>query len=117
MKITKTDIRILVDLYKSIGGLGPYVFFQRYQFSPVTVFKSTERFQKKGFIINKEDRLFITEKGKVFIEDNRFIFDNDKYARIPEEFLGNKIGVNVPYIPNLSKISKEILTIDIKGDG
>ncbi len=117
MKVTKTDIKILVDLYKSADGLGPYIFYQRYKYTPPTVFKSSTRFQKMEFIVNKDDKLFITEKGKAFVEENRFIYDNHKYDRIPKEFLGNKIGVNAPYIPNLSKISKEILNLKIKGDG
>ncbi|MCL5247751.1 hypothetical protein M4I21_18225 [Cellulophaga sp. 20_2_10] len=118
MKITKTDIKILVDLYKSIDGLTPYAFFQRYKYTPTTVFKSTSRFQKMEFIVSQNDKLLITEKGKEFVQQNRFIYSNNKFDRIPEEFLGNKIGINVPYIPNLSKISKEILNLqNNKGDG
>lgn len=117
MRITKTDIRILVDLYKSSEGLTPYVFYKRYKYSPATVFKSTTRFQTKDFILNKDNKFLLTEKGRNFVEENRFIYQNDKFERIPKEFLGNRIEINMPYIPNLSKISKEILTLKHKGDG
>ena len=119
MKITKTDIKILVDLYKSIDGLTPYIFFQRYKFSPVDVYKSSSKLENKKLVSNTEDdKLIITEKGKEFIEKNKFIYGNQKYDRIPNEFKGNKIAVDATYIPNLEKISKEILTLQniIKGD-
>ncbi len=111
MRITKTEIKILVDLYMSVDGLTPYVFFQRYKYTPTTVFKSTTKFQKKEFITIENDKLIISEKGKSFVEQNRFIYSNDKFDRIPYNFLSNRIGINVPYVPNLSKISKEILNL------
>lgn len=117
MRITKIDIKILVDLYKSNEGLTPYIFFQRYKYAPATVFKTVSKFEKKEFITLESDKLIISEKGKSFVEQNKFIYNNDKYDRIPSEFKANRIGINVPYIPNMSKISKEILNLQNQGDG
>lgn len=117
MKISKTDIKILVDLYKSVNGLRPYIFYQRYKYGPATVFKTTSKFTDKNFITNKEDKLIITKTGREFVEQNRFIFNKNKFERIPKEFLVPKLAINEPYLPNITKLSKEILSLQNKGDG
>ncbi len=111
MKISKVEIKILVDLYKSIEGLTPYTFYQRYRYSAVTVYKTVTKFEKKDYLKTKEEKIFITEKGKKFVEKSRFEFDSEKFARIPDKFLLPKLGVNEPYIPNITIISKEILNL------
>ena|SRR5690606_39016154 len=115
MNITRTDIKILVDLYKSVDGLIPYIFYQRYKFSPATVFKTISKF--KDYIENVNDKFVLTKSGKEFIEKNRFVYDKDKFERIPEEFKVNRIGINEPYLPDITKLSKEILILQNKGDG
>jgi len=117
MKISKEDIKILVDLYKSIDGLTAFIFFQRYKYGPALVFKIIEKFEKKNYVKSDEKKIYITEEGKQFVEKNRFIFSKDKYSRIPKEYLSEKIKINEPYLPNIEKISKEILILKAQGDG
>ncbi|MFC1510218.1 hypothetical protein ACFL49_00975 [Candidatus Omnitrophota bacterium] len=111
MKISKIDIVILVDLYKSVNGLRPYVFFQRYRYGPSTVFKSILEFVKKNLVLEKDDKLIITKIGREFVEKNRFLFNKNKFDRIPEEFLVQKLAVNEPYMPSISKLSKEVFNL------
>jgi len=117
MRTTRTDIKILTDLYKAVDGLTPYVFYQRYKFGPSVVYKSTSKLLHKGLIVNEEDRFSITPTGKEFVEKNRFLFDKDTFARLPKEFVIPKLAVNQPYIPNIAKLSKEILNLQNQGDG
>lgn len=115
MNITRIDIKILVDLYKSVDGLIPFVFYQRYKYSPTTVFKTITKF--KEYIENENDKVILNKSGKDFIEKNRFVYDKNKFERIPEEFKANRIEINAPYLPDIAKLSKEILILQNKGDG
>lgn len=117
MKITKSDIKILVDLYNSVDGLTPYVFYKRHKYGPATVHKATSKFKDKGFIITSEDKLIITKAGREYVERNKFIFNKNKFERIPKEFLVPKLAINEPYLPNITKLSKGILNLQNKGDG
>jgi len=40
-----------------------------------------------------------------------------KGFNIPDEFKGNRIEINEPYLPDITKLSKEILILQNKGDG
>ena len=117
MKISKIDIRILTDLYKSVDGLIPYIFFKRYKYSPSVVFKSTSKFINKGFIKESNEKLFLTEEGKKFLEKNDFTFSKDKFGKIPVEFKQTRLEINEPYLPNVQKLPKEILILQHKDDG
>ncbi len=117
MKISKADIKILVDLYKSVDGLTAFMFFQRYKYGPALVFKTVEKFKKKKYIHSDDKKIYITDEGKQFVEKNRFIFSKNKFSRIPKEYLSEKIEINEPYLPNTEKISKEILILKTQGDG
>lgn len=117
MKITKADIKILVDLFKSANGLTAYVFYQRYKYGPSIVFKTVSKFEEKKYILAKDDKLFLTQEGINFVIKNRFVFAKNKFDRIPEEYLSPRIAVNEPYIPNYKNVSKEILNLETKGDG
>ena len=114
MKITKSEIRMLLDLYISVEGLTPYTFYQRYKFSPVQVYQFTERFEKKNYIESKDGKIYITKEGQSFIDQNRFNFDKNKFSRVPEEFIVPRLKVNEPYIPNIEILSNEILTLKVK---
>ncbi len=115
MNINRIDIKILVDLYKSVDGLFPYTFFQRYEYSPVTVFNSVVKYSE--YIESVDGKLYISEKGKEFIEKNRFTYNKDRFDRIPAEFKVPKLEINTPYLPNLKKVSKNILLLQDKDDG
>ena len=117
MKISKEDIKILVDLYKSIDGLTAFIFFQRYKYGPALVFKTVQKLEEKKYVISNDDKIHITEAGKEFVERNRFIFSKNKYSRIPDEFLAERLQVNEPYLPNIEKLPNEILNLKTKGDG
>jgi len=117
MKISKIDIRILTDLYKSVDGLIPYIFFKRYRYSPSVVYKSTSKFIKKGFIKEEDEKLFLTREGRKFLEKNNFTFSKNKFDKIPKEFKQTKLEINKPYLPNVQKLQKEILILQHKDDG
>ena len=117
MKITKSDIKILVDLYNSVDGLTPYVFYQRHKYGPETVYKAISKFIGKGYILTEQDKLIITKVGREFVEQKRFNFDENKFDRIPKEFLVPKLAINEPYLPNVTKLSKKILNLQKNGDG
>ena len=63
MKITKEDIKILFDLYKSVEGLTPYIFYQRYKYGPATVFNTVLKFENKKYIYSDEGKLILTKEG------------------------------------------------------
>ncbi len=115
MKTTRIDIKILLDLFKSVDGLIPYIFYQRYKYSPATVFNTLSKFN--NYIENVNDKYVLTKAGREYIEKNRFVFGNDKFERIPEEFKVKRIEINEPYLPDITKLSKEILILQHKGDG
>ncbi len=93
MKITKSDIKILLELYKSANGLTPYHFYQRFKFGPAEVYKSVTKFSQKNFLEIDKDNIRITKLGKEYVEKNRFSFRTDKFDRIPDKFLDNKIDI------------------------
>lgn len=106
MRITKIDIKILVDLYKSVDGLSPYTFYQRYQLSPATIFKSASKFIRKEYILDEKEKFVLTLLGRKFIEKNKFKFSKNKFERIPNEFKVPKLEINEPYLPNITKLLK-----------
>lgn len=109
MNLNKVDLKIMVELYKSVDGLFPYSLFQRHKYGPIEIFKTVSKL--KGLVEEKENKLFLTKEGKMFIEKNKYNFENDKFGRIPEDFTANKLEINKPYLPNISKLSKELLIL------
>lgn len=117
MRITKSEIVILVDLYKSHEGLSPFTFYQRHRFSAALVYKAVERFEKLKYLQLIDDKLAITQEGREFVDSNKFVFDSNKFERIPEHYLGPKLDLNSPYIPNTEIMSEEIINLkNIEGD-
>ena len=48
---------------------------------------------------------------------HRFHYSINRFDRIPEDFLDEKIKVNQPYIPDTWLISKEIMDLEKEGGG
>ncbi len=111
--------KILHDLLKSSNGLFAYTFFERYKVGPDEIASFIEKFQSQELIIFQENRLFLTEKGKeeLKIIKLKVFTKENKEDRIPEEFKANRIEINEPYLPDITKLSKEILILQNKGDG
>ncbi len=109
MKLNKEDITVLRDLFSSINGLTPYIFYQRHQYSPSTVFKSLEKLVKNEFVKSNENRYSLTEKGRRFTLKRNLQLSGSKFDRIPNDFKAIRLGINEPYLPDINDLSNEIL--------
>lgn len=109
----KFERKILLDLFKSSNGLFAYTFFERYKVGPDEIASFIEDYESKGLIEFNENRLFITEKGKEELKKvkSKVITKERKRFDIPQEFIGEYIEINKPYIPDKSELSNEILNL------
>ena len=101
---------ILRDLYNSSNGLYPFTLYKRYKISARDMFLFIKKYSEKGFVNYSEDKLSLSEKGQkaVFSE----IFHNKTTkglkSNLPNNYLGNKLDKNIPYIPIIDYLSKEL---------
>jgi len=99
---------ILKDLYKSINGLYPYTMFSRYNIEPNYLFKFIKKYTENNFIIYENDKMFLTEYGKKKIYKE--LFRQKKFggleSNLPDNYRGEKIEIDVPYIPIIDYFSK-----------
>jgi hypothetical protein len=111
--------RILHDLYESVEGLYAFTLYSRYKVEPSELFIFIEKYSNKGLLHFESDKLELTNEGKktMFKQLRKIKSSSGKYSNIPNEFIGDKIEIDSPYIPNITKLSKEILNLQNKGDG
>ena len=107
------DRKILYDLYKSGDGLYVYTFYERYKLDPEKIFKFIEKYESQELIIYKNDKLFITEKGKSAVQKKKidWPYGVNRFENIPSEYLGEKMDIDQPYIPDFNNLSNEILDL------
>ncbi len=115
----KFEHKILLDLFKSSNGLFAYTFFERYNVGPDEIASFIEKYESQELIKFKDNRLFLSEKGKEELKISKpKVFAKEKKGfNIPEDFKVNRIEINEPYLPDITKLSKEILILQNKGDG
>lgn len=106
--------KILKDLYESKEGLYAFTLYSRYKVEPSKLFVFIEKYVNKGILIFENDKLELTKEGKDIILKHIFTIktSGDKYSNIPKEFIGDKIEINSPYLPNIRNVSSEILNIE-----
>jgi hypothetical protein len=106
------ESKILIDLFKSTNGLFAYTFFERYKVEPDEIASFIEKYEAQELIKFIDNRLFLTEKGR----DDLKISKHKDYSKVkgfnlPEEFKVKRLEINEPYLPDLTKLSKEILIL------
>lgn len=103
--------KMLKDLYESIDGLFAFTFYSKYKIEPEKMFSFISKYINKGVIIYSNDKISLTNEGKNIILKQIFInkLPNGRFSNIPSEFLQEKIKINSPYLPNINKVSAEIL--------
>ena len=109
--MVKFEKKILEDLYQSVNGLYAFTFYSRYKIEPDQIFDFIQKYEKKGILEFSSDKLSLTKEGRDIILKQKFVVksNNGKFNSIPKEFLGEKIKINEPYLPNINSISAEIL--------
>lgn len=107
----KFENNILKDLYQSSNGLFAYTFYSRYSIEPENMFFFIEKYTKKGILKYENDRLDLTSEGRNIVLKQLFFNKKGKgkFSNIPQEFIQEKIEINSLYLPNLFKVSAEIL--------
>ena len=119
MKLNNLTKQILKSLFKSDQGLFIFTLFQRYKSSPKDLFESITSLKSQEYIIEENERLSITSKGKEFVIYNNLASKNNinKFENIPEQFKGKRIGINEFYIPKDSKIYEEFIPLNFNKGG
>ena len=109
----RVDKYILKDLYESINGLYAFTFYSRYSIEPDQMFNFITEYEEKGIINYNDDKLSLTENGRKIILKQIFIAQHlpGKFSNIPEEFIGQKIEINFPYLPDIKNVTSEILNL------
>lgn len=109
--------KIFYDLYKSSGGLFVYTFYSRYKITPEILSKFVGKFLDSNMITFENNRITLTDSGRKFVENRKFTspYGIDTFANIPQEFKGEKIEIDQPYLPNRSELPKEILNLRREG--
>lgn len=108
----KFERKILLDLFKSSNGLFAYTFFERYKVGPDEIASFIEKYESIKIVKFIDNRLFLTEKGREELKINKpKEYTKEKGFNIPEEFKVNRIEINEPYLPDVTKLSKEILIL------
>lgn len=104
--------KMLFDLYESVKGLYAFTFYTRYSIDPEKMFEFITKYQDRQIISYSNEVLTLTESGKKYVlglVDSEWTTAKDIFANIPVDFLGDKIEINSPYLPNIKDVSVEIL--------
>jgi len=110
----KIEHKMLKDLYESVKGLYAYTFYSRYSIEPAMMFEFITRYSDKGVLIYENDMLKLTDEGRKVILKQVFFNKTQPigiYSNIPREFLGQKIEINLPYLPDKKDVPVSILKI------
>ena len=109
----KFENNILKDLYESANGLFAYTFYSRYSIEPEEMFFFIEKYTQKGVLKYENDKLNLTIEGRDIILKQLFFNKKGKgkYSNLPQEFVQEKLEINSLYLPNITKVSAEILKL------
>ncbi|HLK27236.1 MAG TPA: hypothetical protein VKT28_01545 [Puia sp.] len=116
--MTRFERKFLIDLYESSAGLYAFTFFSRYKIRPDELALLINKYYSKGLINYHEDKLLLTENGRNFVVKKIVSFkkSSGNFSNIPEEFMVPRMEINLPYLPNITDVSQEILKITEEGD-
>lgn len=101
-ELKKYEIILLRDLFESVKGLYLFTFHSKYRLQPDELFHIVKKLKDKDLLTVEEGKLLITDKGKEEILKNNFKKSPEREFNIPQYFLGKKIDINEPYVPELS---------------
>jgi predicted methyltransferase len=112
MKLKTLHIRILKNIFKSENGLFIFTLFQRLRVSPKDLFEGIVELVKAEFILEEKERISLTQKGKEYIINNKLAseINSNKFDKIPDAFIGRRIGINEFYLPKDSSIYQEFIS-------
>lgn len=104
--------KILLDLFKASDGLYIFTLYKRYNVSPSKLFLLVNELVERKIIINEENRIVLTSNGREYVISNNISLKptTKKYERIPQNFIGRKIGINEFYLPKSTNIADELLS-------
>ncbi len=110
-KNSTLEKKILKDLYESINGLYAFTFYSKYKVEPEDMFSFILKYLEKNIIKYNNEKLELTPDGRDIVLKQLFSqkVKKGKFSNIPNEFVVEKIQINSPYLPNIKKVSAEIL--------
>lgn len=113
-KNNKLELKILKDLYESINGLYAFTFYSKYKIEPEEIFSIISKYSEQKILTYENEKIELTLQGKNIILKQLFTknIKNGKFLNIPSDFVIEKIEINSPYLPNINKVSAEILKIE-----
>ncbi|MBK6385091.1 MAG: hypothetical protein IPF69_16915 [Chitinophagaceae bacterium] len=87
--------------------------------SPKDLFEAITTLKNLEYLVEENERVSITLKGKEFVINNKLASDSNvnKFENIPEVFKGKRIGINEFYIPKDSSIYKEFISLKSNNTG
>lgn len=113
-KNTQLEIKILKDLYESINGLYAFTFYSKYKVEPEEIFSFISKYSDQKVLTYENERIELTFQGRNVVLKQLFApkISKGRFSNIPSEFVIEKIEINSPYLPNINKVSAEILKIE-----
>lgn len=113
-KNTQLELKILKDLYESINGLYAFTFYSKYKVEPEEIFSFISKYSDQKILTYENEKIELTFQGKNIILKQLFTqkIRKGRFSNIPSEFVIEKIEINSPYLPNINKVSAEILKIE-----
>lgn len=112
MDTSIATISLIKDLYASEKGLLPYTLYRKYGILPRTLVEIIKNLQRQGLaIVEDSGKLRLTKNGKKYGEglmhhaakDNRH---NQKKLVYFQSISKDRMGRQLPYLPNLTTIIK-----------
>lgn len=107
--IRNIDRLIFKDLYKNKNGLFLFTFYSRYKIEPDQIAVFIKKYNERELLFLKDDKVFLTEKGKKFVLTSFNLLITEKTKTVPTDFIGKNISINEPYIPKIRMVSDEIM--------
>lgn len=109
--INKTELSILTILYKSHGKLESYNVYKKSRVGFKSFALSVRRLLENELLIEMDNLLCLTEKGKSsVIQGAPKASNNKEWRSVPVKYITPQIGPNEPYIPSISLLDRRTFT-------
>lgn len=108
-KLTKTEKLLFTLLIRSKGEILAYTLHRKYGISPFDLTNMISVYKEKGILDLDDIYIRLSKKGWKWVIKHRsqFAWEAKKtWRECPEEFKNNKIEINKPYVPVISKLDK-----------